>query len=370
MANPQLKKGYTSIAHEIMRAFMKLSINGTQFRLLCVLLEKTYGWHKTVDAIAISQFEKDTGITNNRLITRELHKLENRNIIMVERSDGLTNLYKFNKDYDQWDDKHCLSNGQAKKPHAQMDTSNNAQMGTSDNAQTDTSSSVQTDTYKRNIIKETSLKEIYLKERQSCADAHPARLRREERFALAEQTRDYFYSAYKKNLGKEYKPNSDRHISVFRKLCRTWSAKDLRTATDQFFWYFRGDDWMTQKGFSIREFSNKLGPLLSIWNVDTPKEKEDIDVIRQYHIDAYNKKYSDGLPYSPQLIKDRRIFRELLKNDSVEELKILIDRLFASKDKFIQNSSYYPGLFASQIANLKCAKFKKEETVLINDGWR
>ena len=350
MASPQVKKGFTGIAHEIMHAFMKLSINGTQFRLLCVLLRKTYGWQKTVDAIALSQFEKHTGITNRRLIVRELQKLEDRNIILVERSSHQTNLYKFNKDYDQWDDKTAS---------AQIDTTPNVRIDTTPSVQVDTTPRVQTTPYNINIVKDMSLKEIFEKERKQCADAHPYLvISQKERFESAEKLRDQFYSAYEKTLGKPYKANSDRHISVFRKLVRAWPEKDLTYAIDQFFWYFQGDSWMTDEGFTLRHFSSKVNTLLGVWYY-TPKEKEDVDALRQYYADGCKKKF--GWPYfATSIAKDRRIFKKLLEEDSVEELKVLIDKLFASKDPFVENSNYCVALFNSQVPMLKHVKRGKD----------
>ena len=83
MASPQRENGHIDIAHEIAHALMRLSINGTQWKLLWVILRKTYGWQKKEDYIALSQFQFMTGL-NTKFINRELLRLEKRKIISVK----------------------------------------------------------------------------------------------------------------------------------------------------------------------------------------------------------------------------------------------------------------------------------------------
>lgn len=84
MANPQLEDGYTRIANELLEAICKFPFNGSQFRILLFLIRKTYGWHKTTDKIAYSQWVKGTGL-NIRTIRRELKNLKEMNVFYTER---------------------------------------------------------------------------------------------------------------------------------------------------------------------------------------------------------------------------------------------------------------------------------------------
>jgi len=101
MASPQRENGHIDIAHEISYALMRLRINGVQSRLLWVIWRKTYGWHKSEDAISLSQFKKFT-MLSPKLISRELLRLENRNIIVARGDLGKTKIYSFQKDYEKW----------------------------------------------------------------------------------------------------------------------------------------------------------------------------------------------------------------------------------------------------------------------------
>ena len=80
MANPQRENGHIDVANEIAEALAKTQLSGYESRILWVILRKTYGWHKKIDSISITQFEKATGL-KRRHIQRTLKKLLNRNII-------------------------------------------------------------------------------------------------------------------------------------------------------------------------------------------------------------------------------------------------------------------------------------------------
>ena len=80
MASPQLENGYTRIANELLEATAKFPFNGSQYKIILFLWRKTYGFHKKVDSISLSQWVKGTGL-NNRTIRRELKKLRQMNVI-------------------------------------------------------------------------------------------------------------------------------------------------------------------------------------------------------------------------------------------------------------------------------------------------
>jgi phage replication O-like protein O len=102
MANPEKMCKFTGIPNELLSAFMQLHINGTQWRLIQVIIRKTYGWGKKEDAVALSQFKKHTGGLPRALISRELLSLEKRNIISAKSIKGKTKVYSVQEDYEQW----------------------------------------------------------------------------------------------------------------------------------------------------------------------------------------------------------------------------------------------------------------------------
>lgn len=101
MASPQKEDGYTAIAHRILEALARTRINGEARQILDVILRKTYGFHKTEDEIALSQFCQATGLKKNSAC-RGIEKLELMRIITVHEKVNTAKRYGLNKDYDSW----------------------------------------------------------------------------------------------------------------------------------------------------------------------------------------------------------------------------------------------------------------------------
>jgi phage replication O-like protein O len=102
MANPQVEEGYVKIANELQEAFCRTRIPGEERQVLDVIIRKTYGWNKCEDAISLSQFVLMTGI-NKPCVIRAIQGLLSKKIISVIKKDNEpVKLYKFNKDYHQW----------------------------------------------------------------------------------------------------------------------------------------------------------------------------------------------------------------------------------------------------------------------------
>jgi len=101
MANPQAENGHTDIANEILGALWKINLSSYEWRVLLYLFRKTYGWHKKMDRIALSQFSKDIGI-NRVHVHRALKKLSLRNIIVTYPGNSQILSYGFQKNYEKW----------------------------------------------------------------------------------------------------------------------------------------------------------------------------------------------------------------------------------------------------------------------------
>lgn len=105
MANPQLEKGYTRIANEILMAIMKINLNGTQFRIILAILRFTYGFQRKEFEVSISQLAKHVK-SNRAQIARELDALIDRKIILVVGTGKRgARILAFNKNYSEWLDK-------------------------------------------------------------------------------------------------------------------------------------------------------------------------------------------------------------------------------------------------------------------------
>jgi phage replication O-like protein O len=101
-ANPQIEDGHIDIANEIAEALARVQLSGYEWRILWVIFRKTYGWHKKMDQISITQFEKATGLKRWH-VHRTLSILTEKNIVTkIGNSRIIT--YRFQKDYTKWKD--------------------------------------------------------------------------------------------------------------------------------------------------------------------------------------------------------------------------------------------------------------------------
>jgi phage replication O-like protein O len=99
-ASPQAEDGHLDLANELVEAFARINLSAYEWRLLWALWRKTYCWHKKQDKIAITQFEKMTGL-KRRHVARTLLKLKKRNII-TQIGNSFITTYQFQKDYTKW----------------------------------------------------------------------------------------------------------------------------------------------------------------------------------------------------------------------------------------------------------------------------
>lgn len=136
MAKPQIENGYTRIANEILEELSFAGINGSEYRVLLVVIRKTYGFNKKKDRISLSQFQLFTNMNRPQAV-RTLQSLVSKRILLKENGS-----YSFNKNWEEW--VVCK-----RIPSIQKDTTASIQL--------DTKSSIQLDTYKRkkdNITKD------------------------------------------------------------------------------------------------------------------------------------------------------------------------------------------------------------------------
>lgn len=103
MASPQREDGHLDVANELAEALAYAPLSGTQFRLLWVILRKTYGWQKKMDMISASQFADATGI-HRKVVERELRELTQRRYIIAWGDNHHPKTYGIQKDWQAWDD--------------------------------------------------------------------------------------------------------------------------------------------------------------------------------------------------------------------------------------------------------------------------
>lgn len=142
MANPQKENGYTSIANEILEHLFLAGINGSEYRILLVVIRKTYGFQKKMDRISLSQFQNHTKM-NRAQAVETIKSLLEKKILIKEN-----NQFVFNKNYEEW----VVGKRGSMQKHTSMEKHTTASM------QKHTETSMQKHTYKRK--KETITKEI------------------------------------------------------------------------------------------------------------------------------------------------------------------------------------------------------------------
>lgn len=103
MANPQLENGYTSIANEILDNLCKLSLNGTELKVVICIFRYTFGFRRKSHKLSAS-FIARWGKCDVRAVKRALKKLQEDKIIICVNSEmrGVTSELMFNKNYEQW----------------------------------------------------------------------------------------------------------------------------------------------------------------------------------------------------------------------------------------------------------------------------
>jgi phage replication O-like protein O len=101
--NPQLEEdGHLKIVMPIVDQFQRYRLSGVEWQILWVVFRKTYGWQKTSDGIALSQFVKATGLKKQHC-WRAIQSLKAKNILLVTKNDYKRYVtYKFNKRFKTW----------------------------------------------------------------------------------------------------------------------------------------------------------------------------------------------------------------------------------------------------------------------------
>jgi phage replication O-like protein O len=96
VASPQKENGYTAIANEIIEHLSFPGISGSEYRILLVVIRKTYGFQKKSDRISLSQFQIATQM-NRAQAVETLKELVHKRILVKEE-----NRYRFNKNWEEW----------------------------------------------------------------------------------------------------------------------------------------------------------------------------------------------------------------------------------------------------------------------------
>jgi len=102
LANPQKENGYTAIANEILEALINNQFTSQELRVILLIIRKTYGYHKKMDFVSLSQIADAIKSSKTRC-SQVVRKLELMKILTVnENINGIGKSYIFNKDFEKW----------------------------------------------------------------------------------------------------------------------------------------------------------------------------------------------------------------------------------------------------------------------------
>jgi phage replication O-like protein O len=102
MANPQIEKGHTRIANEIIEQVSRTDLNGTQIRILMVIWRYTYGFQRKTYEISLA-FMAEAINSSRSHVDKELTTLIERKIVsVVGVGPRRGRILSFNKNYEEW----------------------------------------------------------------------------------------------------------------------------------------------------------------------------------------------------------------------------------------------------------------------------
>ena len=99
----QLKFGFTQVANDLLEALIKALVNGTQFRIIMLVLRKSYGFHRKECSVSESYIAARLGIKRQN-VHRELKVLLGRKILSEVRPATFTSprILAIDQDYGTW----------------------------------------------------------------------------------------------------------------------------------------------------------------------------------------------------------------------------------------------------------------------------
>ncbi len=99
--NPQRENGRREIANDIWRALAVASLTGSEYQVVFIVIDKTWGYGKKSAAISLGHFEKSTRLSRQGIIDA-VKRLEGRRMILRQVNGTKTTEYLFNKHWDTW----------------------------------------------------------------------------------------------------------------------------------------------------------------------------------------------------------------------------------------------------------------------------
>ncbi|MEH7249200.1 replication protein [Neobacillus niacini] len=254
MANPKTKNGYTRIANEILEHIMKTDLNGTQFRLAMAIWRYTYGFGRKEHEMSLA-FLSIAINTRKSHVDRELSVLVDRKIVsVVGVGSRRGRVLKFNKNYDEWQDRPTDVVHQPSSHNSSTSSSTTCSTSSSHNSGT------KKERTKENIKKNTRQQKTYDEDSQY--------------FKMAL----YFFDkvtavANEAGVGHLHKRvNLQKWADDFRKLVEIDGVTDKKLVLSVMEWVTKDDFWKTNI-LSAKKFRDKFSELaIKMMAAQKPKQ--------------------------------------------------------------------------------------------------
>ena len=101
IGNPQLEKGYTRIANELLQVLCFSRFSSAELRIILLLIRQTYGWRRKKTFLTASQIS-NACLISLRHTKRLISKLLREKVLIREKDEKGNLLIGLNKRYLQW----------------------------------------------------------------------------------------------------------------------------------------------------------------------------------------------------------------------------------------------------------------------------
>jgi phage replication O-like protein O len=100
LCSPQLEKGHTRIANELLEAIVAYPFTMAQLKVILVVIRKTYGWRKKKAQISYGMISYLSGL-NKRYVKKVVEQLIKDKVLLKEKGSS-KNILGLNKRYLHW----------------------------------------------------------------------------------------------------------------------------------------------------------------------------------------------------------------------------------------------------------------------------
>ena len=98
---PQLERGYTRVANELLEAVLKYPFTGGELKLVFAVIRSTYGWGRKEAVLYVADLAKMTGLSP-RHTKRLLQRLARDKVLLKKPISRVRVVIGLNKHFSTW----------------------------------------------------------------------------------------------------------------------------------------------------------------------------------------------------------------------------------------------------------------------------